>query len=837
MTNHTNPYKSYSSDMVDGERGEGENNYLHKQKDFKRVGRILFKNKTSKIKSFPNNRKSSRRFFRKGEWEKIMVNESITDDIVRDHFLKDELIKKVNLERQIPKNPRIKKLLQNSSKKGNSHGRPDFIITFKEIPRLLIVIECKANIKKHISKNEDKYMDYAVDGVKLYSQYLSREFDVISIAVSGENVEELKVSSFLQLEDEEIRDLKIKKLFSLKDYIKKFKQDEEREKIEYEKLMKYSRTLNNYFREELKVSEKDRALLVSGILLALDDNGFRKAYPEQESSEFLAEFLLEAIEKRLKKEKIPEGKRNSMIRNYSFIKDLSIIKNRKENKLYDLINQIHKKVHFFVEDYKFNYDVIGSFYGEFLRYANGDKSLGIVLTPRHITELFVEIANVKKDDVIYDNCCGTGGFLISSMKKMIQDSEGDSDEIRNIQKERLIGIEADGKMFTLGCANMILMKDGKSNFYNEDGLKLSNQIYKKYKPTVGFLNPPYSQKRPASEFDFILANLEALEKNSLCIAIVPISCALKKHPLKEKLLEKHTLEAVMSMPDQLFYPIGTMPCIMVFRAKKPHPSSFESWFGHWKDDGFSKVKHLGRIDLNKRWDKIKKDWVEMFLNRKEIDGKSLKKIVSFEDEWSVEAYMKTSFKEFRKKDFIKKIHDFVSFEFGVNNILEIENKPKKDEDYKLLNRKWKYFNYDELFENILRGKRLTEKDRESGSTLYFSASEFNNGHTDNISNPLFIEKDSIIYTTFGDAYYIKGNFTASDEISIFKHKKLNVYNGLFISTVISKNKYKYYFGRKAFQNKFIKDSIALPIDESGEPDWSFMEDYIKSLPYSKNLEN
>ena len=113
----------------------------------------------------------------------------------------------------------------------------------------------------------------------------------------------------------------------------------------------------------------------------------------------------------------------------------------------------------------------------------------------------------------------------------------------------------------------------------------------------------------------------------------------------------------------------------------------------------------------------------------------------------------------------------------------------------------------------------------------------NNGLTDNISNPIFIEKDALIYTTFGHCYYIEGQFTASDEVSILKHKKLNKFNGLFIATIINLNQYKYSFGRKAFKNKFSKDSILLPVDSKGDPDWQFMEDYIKSLQYSKALQN
>ena len=82
---------------------------------------------------------------------------------------------------------------------------------------------------------------------------------------------------------------------------------------------------------------------------------------------------------------------------------------------------------------------------------------------------------------------------------------------------------------------------------------------------------------------------------------------------------------------------------------------------------------------------------------------------------------------------------------------------------------------------------------------------------------MFVEKNSIIYSTFGDVYYVDGIFTASDEVSIFKHERLNKYTGLFVATIMKQNKYKYSFGRKAFKNKFTKDRIQLPVDLQDKP--------------------
>lgn len=153
---------------------------------------------------------------------------------------------------------------------------------------------------------------------------------------------------------------------------------------------------------------------------------------------------------------------------------------------------------------------------------------------------------------------------------------------------------------------------------------------------------------------------------------------------------------------------------------------------------------------------------------------------------------------------------------------------------KLTDREWKSFRIYDIFSHE-RGKRQVENSRLKGDIPYYSASQNNNGLTDFIANPLFITTtNAIIYSTFGDAYYVQKNFTVSDEMTILTNEKLNMDNGLFVCTCLNQNKSKYSFGRKAFSNKISKDKIMLPINIAGdEPDWSFMEKYIKEQITSK----
>lgn len=151
----------------------------------------------------------------------------------------------------------------------------------------------------------------------------------------------------------------------------------------------------------------------------------------------------------------------------------------------------------------------------------------------------------------------------------------------------------------------------------------------------------------------------------------------------------------------------------------------------------------------------------------------------------------------------------------------------------LNDREWKEFQLYKIFDHQ-RGRRLIAKDRNPGDLPYFSASSVNNGLTDYINNPLFtITTNAIIYSTFGDAFYVEKNFTASDEMTILTNKNMNRYSGLFITRAIYQNKSKYSFGRKAFSNKICKDRMLLPVDDSDNPDWEFMEEYIKEIEYRK----
>ena len=106
-------------------------------------------------------------------------------------------------------------------------------------------------------------------------------------------------------------------------------------------------------------------------------------------------------------------------------------------------------------------DVLGKFYEVFLKYGNGAKEIGIVLTPRHITKFAVDILEIRLNDIVFDPCCGTGGFLVAAFDKVKRIFV---EEDTNLFKQHnIFGIDSDPDVVALAIVNMIFRGDGKNN--------------------------------------------------------------------------------------------------------------------------------------------------------------------------------------------------------------------------------------------------------------------------------------------------------------------------------------------------------------------------------------
>ncbi len=777
-----------------------------------------------------------------------MANERKTENIVRTHFQKYTDI--VHIEEQKSDVAKIDKLLKTASKKGSGKGYPEFIISYDKNPNLLIVIECKADIKKHESENKDKYSDFAVDGVLLYASYLSKDFDVLAIAVSGENEQELTVSHFLHLQGErKATEIFDDKLLSAKAYLNGYLKSPEKFRQDYKTLLDFTKSLNEKLHIH-KILESQRSLLISCVLIALENQAFKNSYASHKTSKNLADALVKTVSDELESANIGGEKLNNLNVQFSFIKtDTSLSK--KENVLKELIDEIDENINQFIKTHEY-FDVLGQLYIEFLRYANSDKGLGIVLTPPHITELFAELAEVNKNSIVYDNCTGTGGFLISAMRTMLEDAKGDETKEKEIKSKQLIGVEYQSHIFALAVSNMYIHQDGKTNILN--GSCFDQNIIdevKEQKPTVGFLNPPYqsNKSKDIDEYEFILNNLECLVDGGICIAIVPMQKALavsgKVLEYKKKVLKKHTLEAVLSMPDELFTnsKVNTVTCVMIFKAHKPHPKTKETYFGYYKDDGFVKRKIQGRFDAFGQWEGIKEKWISNYINRKQEAGFSVNRVVSADDEWIAEAYIKTNYKQLVNINFTDTIFDYlrVLINHKMISINNLSDEPLNKHSIQLDFSNWKEYDLMELFD-IKKGERLTKYDRisEDDNLPLITASSENNGIVDFIS--YFEFKDSkkvfqnkITIDMFFNVFYQPFRYFSDDNVHTLIPKfDSNSYVSLFLTTLFKNYQNKYSYGRQVRLHRLEKEKIYLPT-HNGQIDFQLMEEYIKTLPYSTNI--
>jgi len=595
-----------------------------------------------------------------------MGNERITEGIVREHFKADPLFSSVKFEEQKSTNIRIADCLAKASKSGKNYtGKPEFIITFPtQSMDYLIIIECKSSVERHESPKRNKPKEYAVDGALHYAKFLSTEFNVLAIAVSGEIAPNLEVSNFLHKKGETTASqLSNNTLLSVYDYVKTFSNEQLNYNLKDINIVEKAVKLNEDF-HSCSISESMRNTLVSGILLALQDDVFRASYPVSSKSIDLAnDQLIPAIRRVLVKAKVK--KLEDMMGVYNKILDEPLVKDeviKKKKKPVSTI-EFFKETIKYIENQVFpltkleesGYDVLGRFYTEFVRYAASKQKQGLVLTPSHVTYLFCDLVDLKVDDIVYDPCCGTGGFLIAAMKRMLALAGSAEERKNNIRKHQLLGVEVRPDMFTFACANMMLRGDGKSNIDRGDCFDAKTQkMIKDQKPTIGFLNPPYDQGTDV-QLEFVERALDAVtSQNGKVAAIVQMSCAIKDDAatktVRKRLLEKHTLKAVISMPSDLFYPVGVVTCVMVFEANNPNKDK-KTWFGYLKNDGFVKRKNKGRIDHYSQWKDIKEKFINAYSNNDEIIGMSVKKAISYKDEWCAEAYMETDYSKITKADF------------------------------------------------------------------------------------------------------------------------------------------------------------------------------------------
>lgn len=559
-------------------------------------------------------------------------------------------------------------------KESKGRGKPEYIFRHKKTPTILLV-ECKTETANHQSENLDKPALSNVDGLLYYAKYFKNEFDVLGLAISGWERHNCKISFFAwPKREEKFNSRSIQKhenIWKIEEYFP-VEAKSVQESLDIERIRESADKLHDIVYQGLGFTEKEKPLFISACLIALKNEDFQNEYIQKTTPKSLVSACKNAIEIEIEKVQEEEEKdikkyedlKNSLKRVVGNNEKLSSIPANKKNSFTNILWLINTKIWPFID----KGDVIGEFYHEFLKYSTGDgKGLGIVLTPSHIAELFCELTlkmlgrkRFNEEDKILDICCGTGSFLVGALNKGAN------------RRESIYGIEINPDVFNLCLTSMILWGDGKSHIYRKDCFdKEVMKTVSESNCNIAFLNPPYSQKKKKkkesegkAEIEFIEHSLNLLKKGGIGMAIVPLSVAIgtKFKKEREKIMKKHALEAVMTMPSNLFAGnnSGSHTCIMVWRAKERHNKEIRStWLSNWKDDGFV-VSKGKRFDKNDQWKVVKETWVNEFLNKRNKYN-SIFQNLDWEDCWLADAYVETDYTKLTEKHFEKTIRDYLAF--------------------------------------------------------------------------------------------------------------------------------------------------------------------------------
>jgi type I restriction-modification system DNA methylase subunit len=613
--------------------------------------------------------------------------------------------------------------LKSASKKQTGHsGAPEFTAV---VNGFVLVIEDKPDsshlvlreIDGTLSQASDATVNYAVNGALWYARKIVEQTEYKRVFAFG-NVGDAKhhaiMPLFVEEKEHEISGKIIKNVVwqelkevstfenftieNIEDYYKRAVLGEQTDaEKELKKILDSASELHEDLRSYGALGDTEKPIVVSAILLALNEPTFSIDQLKGDSTNTDGNIIYNAVEVRLTKAQVTsDTKKEQVMAQFAIIKNRPIL-----NEGNSVLGECSEKVqttplHYFAEYInKHIYkavmsdspeDYLGRFYGEFISYSGGDgQTLGVVLTPRHITELFCELVNLRPDDVVLDPCCGTGGFLISAMQSMLGENANNTAAKKDrVKSAQIHGIELRDDMFAIATTNMILRGDGKSNircrnFLTETPLDLQTRdvlIGGKsdiVATTVGFMNPPYSQKKnPAtahlSELSFVRHLLESVVVGGRVAVIVPVSAMIGKDneekAIKAEILKSHTLEGVISLSKNTFYRVGTVPCIAVFTSGRAHPTDKQVKFINFEDDGFEIRKHIGLVRTERAKDR-KKLLLDCWNENADAPSKFMvKTTIEDTDEWLHSFYYYND-EIPTEEDFLNSIADYLTFEFNM----------------------------------------------------------------------------------------------------------------------------------------------------------------------------
>ena len=250
-------------------------------------------------------------------------------------------------------------------------------------------------------------------------------------------------------------------------------------------------------------------------------------------------------------------------------------------------------------------DLLNLFFTTFNKYV-GKSDKNQAFTPDHICSFMSKVVGVNKNSRVLDPCCGSGAFLVRAMTDAMDDCETE-DEREKVKQEQIFGIEYEAGAFGLASTNMLIHGDGNSNvvqdsLFNKGKWIEDNNINvvlmnPPYNATKKFCNPDYtknwdSKKKedPSKGFHFVEWVAKQVSSHCKMAVLLPMQAAIGSSndvkEFKKKMLDNYTLDAVFSLPIEIFYPgAAAVAVCMVFDLSQKHEkANKETFFGYYRDD-------------------------------------------------------------------------------------------------------------------------------------------------------------------------------------------------------------------------------------------------------------
>ncbi|MCA1920227.1 MAG: N-6 DNA methylase [Flavobacterium piscis] len=504
------------------------------------------------------------------------------------------------------------------------------------------------------------------------------------------------------------------------------------------------------------------------------------------------------------------------------------------------IIDILKKVN--IRSFIREHDYLGQLYETFFRYTGGN-TIGQYFTPRHVIDLICEIIQISPTDKVLDPACGTGGFLIGALNKMVKKSSRPYEEAVNIVKDNLFGIESEPSTAALCITNMILRGDGKSGVIKDNCF--TNKNYPSEEVDFVLMNPPFPHKKtdtPAT--DFIDRGLKGLKKRGILASIVPYSLLVNTTEWHKKTLKNNTLYFVATLPFDVFQPYASYDtAILMLQKGIPHENK-KVFMCRIFNDGF-KVKKKNRIE---REGSQIPEIIEAFNSKTEIAELTAYPLINANsEEWAPENYIQN--KIHSDLEFVLGLEDNIrkqaSFYIAngskiigneINNINPISiqsNLFSQDTQISINQNELGEVLLSDYFDVELGGKDEIE-DLEDGNFPIVSTSEFMNGVTTWKKPKKIFSAPSITVATDGSvcsSFVQEFPYYAFYKVAILTPKKnyknIDVDSYYYFAYLLSRERWRYVYARKFGKGRINKTKVIVPITKAGKPDFQKMGDIIR----------